>query len=78
MAFSHGYDSLLITVRWIFAQAGPPGDAIEVAVPAGISRLFAHPVLDWGMSSLTQQQLIAREVRSGIEGGRAAVEYFER
>ena len=43
-------------------EAGPSGDALEVAVPAGIARLFAHPVFDWGMSSLTQKQLVAREV----------------
>ncbi|KAG2445644.1 hypothetical protein HXX76_000254 [Chlamydomonas incerta] len=35
---------------------------MEVAVPAGITRLFAHPVMDWGMSSLTQKQLVAREI----------------
>ncbi|PNH05787.1 Choline dehydrogenase [Tetrabaena socialis] len=43
-------------------EAGPPGDSLEVAIPAGISRLFGHPVLDWGMSSLTQKQLVSREV----------------
>ncbi|PNW75136.1 hypothetical protein CHLRE_12g514200v5 [Chlamydomonas reinhardtii] len=43
-------------------EAGPTGDAMEVAVPAGITRLFAHPVMDWGMSSLTQKQLVAREI----------------
>ncbi|GLC45037.1 hypothetical protein PLESTB_001461800 [Pleodorina starrii] len=53
-------------------EAGPSGDAMEVAVPAGISRLFAHPVMDWGMSSLTQQQLVAREIylaRGRLLGG---------
>lgn len=39
---------------------------MEVAVPAGITRLFAHPVLDWGMRSLTQKQLVAREVSNLI------------
>lgn len=39
---------------------------MEVAVPAGITRLFAHPVLDWGMRSLTQKQLVAREVSTLI------------
>ncbi|GFR43618.1 hypothetical protein Agub_g4717 [Astrephomene gubernaculifera] len=53
-------------------EAGPSGDALEVAVPAGITRLFAHPVLDWGMSSLTQKQLVSREVylaRGRLLGG---------
>lgn len=43
-------------------QAGPSGDALEIAVPAGLTRLFKHPVLDWGLMSKTQQQLGAREV----------------
>lgn len=53
-------------------EAGPSGDAVEVAVPAGITRLFAHPVLDWGMRSLTQKQLVAREIylaRGRLLGG---------
>lgn len=43
------------------AQAGPSGDALEIAVPAGLTRLFKHPVLDWGLMSRTQKKL-AREV----------------
>lgn len=39
-------------------------------MPAGITRLFAHPVMDWGMSSLTQKQLVAREVRPVAVWGR--------
>ncbi|GIL70388.1 hypothetical protein Vretimale_3577 [Volvox reticuliferus] len=53
-------------------EAGPSGDAMEVAVPAGIARLFAHPVLDWGLSSVTQPQLVAREIylaRGRLLGG---------
>lgn len=44
-------------------EAGPSGDSLDVAVPAGLVRLFGHPVLDWGLRSLTQKQLVAREVR---------------
>lgn len=53
-------------------EAGPSGDALEVAVPAGIARLFGHPVLDWGLRTLTQKQLVAREVylaRGRLLGG---------
>lgn len=48
------------------AQAGPSGDALEIAVPAGLTRLFKHPVLDWGLMSRTQKKL-AREV--SVQGG---------
>jgi choline dehydrogenase-like flavoprotein len=44
-------------------QAGGGGDHLEVKVPAGITRLFKHPVLDWGLQTLLQKQLNTREVR---------------
>lgn len=33
-------------------------------MPAGITRLFKHPVLDWGLNTLLQPQLSTREVRT--------------
>lgn len=52
---THGLVPLLM-------QAGGNGDALEVAVPAGLTRLFKHPVLDWGLHSVNQKQLAARDV----------------
>ncbi|KAL6758730.1 GMC oxidoreductase-domain-containing protein [Haematococcus lacustris] len=43
-------------------EAGPSGDSLEIGVPAGIARLFRHPVLDWGLNSSTQKPLTSREV----------------
>ncbi len=56
-------------------QAGGSGDALEIAVPAAITRLFKHPSLDWGLLSPLQRQLNAQEVHtalwgSGAEGGK--------
>lgn len=33
-------------------------------VPAGLTRLFQHPVLDWNLFSTKQQPLTDREVRT--------------
>jgi hypothetical protein len=38
-------------------QAGPSGDALEIAVPAALTRLFRHPTLDWGLMSAGQKAL---------------------
>jgi len=43
-------------------EAGGKGDTWETAVPAAITRLFAHPVLDWGLKSVNQKELTEREV----------------
>ncbi len=43
-------------------QAGGGSDSLEVSVPAGIARLFKHPVLDWGLNSVGQTALQSREV----------------
>jgi hypothetical protein len=53
-------------VRVHLMQAGPSGDALEITVPAGLSRLFKHPVLDWGLMTKTQQSLFSREVRNAV------------
>ncbi len=45
------------------SQAGGNGDSKDIAVPAALSRLFKHPVLDWGLMTQTQKPLFAREVR---------------
>jgi hypothetical protein len=37
------------------------GDMTSV-VPAGLTRLFQHPTLDWNLFSTKQQQLTEREV----------------
>jgi len=39
------------------------GDTWETAVPAALTRLFAHPVLDWGLQTINQKTLTDREVR---------------
>jgi hypothetical protein len=39
------------------------GDMTSV-VPAGLTRLFQHPTLDWNLFSTKQQQLTNREVSS--------------
>ena len=62
IAISLSHDCLTSLYRLM--QAGPSGDALEIAVPAGLTRLFKHPVLDWGLMSRTQQNLYAREVSS--------------
>ena len=38
------------------------GDTWETAVPVAITRLFSHPVLDWGLRTVNQKQLTEREV----------------
>jgi len=35
-------------------------------VPAGLTRLFQHPVLDWNLFSTKQQPLTDREVRADV------------
>ena len=46
-------------------QAGGNGaESREISVPAALTRLFRHPVLDWGLMTQTQKQLVAREVRA--------------
>jgi len=50
------------TKKVLMLEAGPSGDALEIAVPAGLTRLFRHPVLDWGLMTKTQPQLAAREI----------------
>lgn len=39
------------------------GDMTSV-VPAGLTRLFQHPTLDWNLFSSKQKQLTDREVSS--------------
>jgi hypothetical protein len=53
------------------AQAGPSGDALEIAVPAALTRLFRHPTLDWGLFSKSQKELKQREVRVAACGSTA-------
>ncbi|KAF5834678.1 GMC oxidoreductase-domain-containing protein [Dunaliella salina] len=48
--------------RVLVLEAGPKGDTWETWVPAGITRLFNHPVLDWGLKTVSQKQLTEREV----------------
>nr|WRW24843.1 choline dehydrogenase [Dunaliella tertiolecta] len=48
--------------RVLVLEAGPKGDTLETLVPAAITRLFAHPVLDWGLKSVHQRELTEREV----------------
>lgn len=50
------------TMLLLLRQAGGSGDSLEIAVPAALTRLFKHPVLDWGLMSKTQRELKAREV----------------
>lgn len=52
-------------VAFCAMQAGGGSGALEVKVPAGITRLFKHPVMDWALNSLTQKQLTDKEVRRG-------------
>jgi hypothetical protein len=50
----------------LILQAGPSGDATEIAVPAGLTRLFRHPTLDWGLMSMTQRKVNSREVGADV------------
>jgi hypothetical protein len=47
-------------------QAGGNGGALETRAPAGLARLFRHPVLDWNLFSALQPRLDHREVRRAI------------
>lgn len=44
-------------------QAGGDGGQLVSVVPAGLTRLFQHPTLDWNLFSTRQQPLTDREVR---------------
>lgn len=60
------------TKKVLLLEAGGSGDPLEVAIPAGLTRLFKHPILDWGLNTLTQRQLKDREVylaRGKLLGG---------
>jgi len=43
-------------------QAGGDGGALETRVPAALTRLFQHPVLDWNLFSTKQMPLKDRKV----------------
>uniref|UniRef100_A0A7S0S699 Glucose-methanol-choline oxidoreductase N-terminal domain-containing protein n=1 Tax=Chlamydomonas leiostraca TaxID=1034604 RepID=A0A7S0S699_9CHLO len=43
-------------------EAGGSADALEIAIPAGLTKLFRHPTLDWGLFSVNQKPLDKREV----------------
>jgi choline dehydrogenase-like flavoprotein len=56
-------------------EAGGPGGALETIPPAGLSRTFLHPRLDWALYSSPQQALGPREVylaRGRTLGGSSA------
>ena len=56
-------------------EAGGPGGALETRPPAGLSRTFLHPRLDWALYSTPQQALGPREVylaRGRTLGGSSA------
>eukprot|EP00775_Hariotina_reticulata_P009838 gene9838-9997_t len=56
-------------------EAGGNGGNITTVVPAGLTRLFQHPTLDWNLFSTKQQQLTEREVylaRGKTLGGSSA------
>jgi fatty acid photodecarboxylase len=56
-------------------EAGGPGGALETIPPAGLSRTFLHPRLDWALYSTPQQTLGPREVylaRGRTLGGSSA------
>lgn len=58
--------------RVLMLEAGARNGGALVSVPAGITRLFKHPVFDWGLSSVKQQQLSARDIylaRGRLLGG---------
>lgn len=46
-------------------QAGGDGGQLVSVVPAGLTRLFQHPTLDWNLFSTNQQALTDREVGVG-------------
>lgn len=47
----------------LLQQAGGDGGQLVSVVPAGLTRLFQHPTLDWNLFSTRQQPLTDREVR---------------
>eukprot|EP00883_Tetradesmus_obliquus_P015154 jgi/Sobl393_1/8272/SZX76909.1 len=56
-------------------QAGGMGGDMTSVVPAGLTRLFQHPTLDWNLFSTKQQELANREVylaRGKTLGGSSA------
>jgi hypothetical protein len=52
-------------VNCLLLQAGGNGGDMTTVVPAGLTRLFQHPTLDWNLFSTKQQQLTHREVCAG-------------
>eukprot|EP00877_Chromochloris_zofingiensis_P006299 jgi/Chrzof1/1922/Cz10g26120.t1 len=56
-------------------EAGGNGGPLETRVPAGLPRLFKHPVFDWNLNSIMQPPLGSREVylaRGKLLGGSSA------
>jgi hypothetical protein len=47
-------------------QAGGAKKASEVTIPAGLTKLFNHPIFDWGLFSGLQEQLRTREVSAAF------------
>ncbi|KAI8470464.1 MAG: GMC oxidoreductase-domain-containing protein [Monoraphidium minutum] len=61
--------------RVLMLEAGGNGGAMETRVPAGLTRLFRHPSLDWNLFSSLQPALEHREVylaRGKLLGGSSA------
>lgn len=50
-------------------QAGGDGGQMVSVVPAGLTRLFQHPTLDWNLFSTNQHALTDREVGTGGHAG---------
>ncbi|KIZ06272.1 hypothetical protein MNEG_1675 [Monoraphidium neglectum] len=46
--------------------AGGNGGALETRAPAGLARLFRHPVLDWNLFSALQPRLDHRELPQAL------------
>lgn len=54
----------LLYALLLLQQAGGDGGQLVSVVPAGLTRLFQHPTLDWNLFSTRQQPLTDREVRT--------------
>lgn len=59
----------------LILEAGVGNSSFEVSIPAGLTRLFRHPILDWGLSTLEQATLGPRAIylaRGKLLGGSSA------
>ena len=63
-------------IRVLMLEAGPEATSMWIKMPLGFSKLFAHPVLNWGYSTEPEPRLGGRTVyfpRGKVVGGSSAI-----